>query len=94
MRRIRRSRVPSRDSTPDHGVLLEKFTDGRRRPALRRGHRGQMDPAVMLPTLERLMEIDRQAELAVSATTIDGDARNRGDATAETLDASGPQEGR
>lgn len=46
----------------DYGQLLEKFTDGRRRPALSRGRRGTIDPAVLLPPLAELLEIDRQAE--------------------------------
>lgn len=50
----------------DHGVLLTKFKDGRERPALRRGHRGQIDPACRLPTLDELLRIDRAAEQAVA----------------------------
>lgn len=61
MRQTRRSPIQ------DHGVLLEKFTDGRRRPKLRRGHRGGIDPRCRLPSLERLLQIDREAEAAVAA---------------------------
>ena len=93
MRRIRRSRVPSRDSTPDHGVLLEKFTDGRRRPALRRGHRGQIDRRYLLPPLAKLLAIDAAEEQAVAQARIDGGERKRAGTTAETLDGCGPHTG-
>lgn len=51
---------------PDYGVLFDKFGDGRRRPALRRGRRCeyQIPPDCRLPTLARLLEIDSQAEAA------------------------------
>lgn len=79
---------------PDQARLLEQFGDGRRRPALRRGGRGQIDATCMLPSLERLLRIDRAAELAVSRTTIDGDARAAAGSTAEPSNDSGRQERR
>lgn len=80
MRQTRRSRIP------DCGPLLEKFGDGKRRPALRRGHRGGIDPRYLLPDLETLLRIDAAAERAVAGA---GVAAGEGGAAAVTLSVNG-----
>ena len=85
-------RQTRRPPIPDCGPLLETF-DGKSRPALSRGHRGQIDRRCMLPPLAELLAIDAAAEQAVAQARIDGGERKRAGTTAETLDGCGPHTG-
>lgn len=71
----------------DFGKLLE-FGDGKRRKPLTGGKR--IDPAIRLPSWDRLLEIDRQAEaaaarlqIAIAGPQLPGIASRLGNATSD-----------
>jgi hypothetical protein len=65
----------------DYGPLLG-MKDGKARPVRR--CRKEISPAIRLPSLARLLEIDKQAEAAATASRIAVDASRRGIATSDT----------
>jgi len=71
---------------------LREFTARQHQRTRRPVRRGAIDPSVMLPPLDKLLAIDAAAELAVSATRIDGDARTAAGTTVDTCSGCGAQE--
>lgn len=72
---------------------LRDFAQRQRQRTARPVRRGGIDPACRLPTLARLLEIDRAAEQAVAQAGRPVGERNAGDSTAETLDGYGAADG-
>jgi hypothetical protein len=67
----------------DYRPLLDAFKPDESRPARRRC-RKDISPDIRLPSLARLLEIDKQAEAAATASRIAVDASKQAIATSDT----------